>query len=146
MTDVSNENRQDLQSQVPERRVGGEFAAGRSLSEALRVSFIILKIIMIVLVLVFLASGFRTVGSDEKALVLQFGKINRVLKPGPHWVFPYPIEEIIKIPVGKKVNLAIGSFWYFQTPDEMLPAGPRTRPRINSALDPVRDGYCVTRN
>ncbi|MHC4061075.1 MAG: protease modulator HflK [Planctomycetota bacterium] len=147
MTDVSNENRQDLQSQVPERRVGGELdAAGRSLSEALRVSFIILKIIMIVLVLVFLASGFRTVGSDEKALVLQFGKINRVLKPGPHWVFPYPVEQIIKIPVGKKVNLAVGSFWYFQTPDEMLPAGPRTRPRISSSLDPVRDGYCVTRN
>ncbi|MHC4497619.1 MAG: protease modulator HflK [Planctomycetota bacterium] len=147
MTEPNNENRQDLQSQAPERRVGGELdAAGRSLSEALRISFVILKIIMIVLVLVFLASGFRTVGSDEKALVLQFGKIHRVLKPGPHWVFPYPIEEIIKIPVGKKVNLGIGSFWYFQTPDEMLPAGWKTRPRIGSSLDPVRDGYCITRN
>ena len=46
-------------------------AAGKSLSEALRISFIILKIIMVVLVIIFLASGFRTVGPDEQALVLR---------------------------------------------------------------------------
>ena len=131
--------------------VGGEGldAAGKYLSEALRISFITLKIIMIVLVVVFLASGFRTVGPDEKALVLQFGKIRgvgdrRLLGPGPHWVFPYPIEEMVKIPVGKKVNLAIDSFWYFQRPEELLPTGARPA-RFSKTLDPVTDGYCITR-
>ena len=148
MTEQSYENNKDLQPQSPRNPAGDELdAAGKSLSEALRISFIILKIIMIVLVIVFLASGFRTVGSDEQALVLRFGKIRgvgekRLLGPGLHWVFPYPIDEIIKIPVAKKVNMPINSFWY----PEMLPQGPKERIRIGEVLDPVDDGYCITRS
>jgi len=115
------------------------------------VSFIILKVIMIVLVVLFLASGFRTVGSDEQALVLRFGKIRgvgdqRVLGPGLHWVFPYPIDTIIKIPVEKRTNLPINSFWYFQTREETLPAGPKTQIRVPEKLDPLKDGYCIVRS
>ena len=125
--------------------------AGRSLFEALRVSFIILKVIMIVLVVLFLASGFRTVGSDEQALVLRFGKIRgvgdqRILGPGLHWVFPYPIDTIVKIPVEKRTNLPINSFWYFQTREEMLPKGPKTQIRVPVELNPLKDGYCLTRS
>jgi len=133
-------------------RAQGELdAAAKSLSEALRVSFVILKIIMIVLVVVFLASGFKTVGSDEQALVLRFGRIRgvgeeRVLGPGLHWVFPYPIEEIIRIPVAKKVNLAINSFWYRETTRDLLGEGPKERPSVTETLDPITDGYCITRS
>ena len=114
-------------------------AAGKSLSEALRISFIILKIIMVVLVVVFLASGFRTIEPDEQALVLRFGKIrgageNRILGPGLKWVFPYPIDKIVKIPVAKKQNLPINSFWYYQRPDELLPQNPTTKTRPPETL------------
>ena len=149
MTEQNNEDNKVLQPPSPEKSPGDELdAAGRTLSEALRVSFIILKVIMIVLVIAFLASGFRTVGSDEQALVLRFGKIRgvgeeRILGPGLHWVFPYPIDEIVKIPVEKKVNLAIDSFWYFQTRRELL--GEKTT-RPPATLDPVLDGYCITRS
>ncbi|RKY25250.1 MAG: hypothetical protein DRP62_01740 [Planctomycetota bacterium] len=156
MTDETyknNPNEQE-QAQQPESDSGNQplDAAGRSLSEALRISFIILKVIMIVLVVVFLASGFRTVASDEQALVLRFGKIRgvgegRLLNPGLHWVFPYPIDEIVKIPVAKKVNLAINSFWYYQSQQEILQQeGPKKRTRINPKLNPIRDGYCITRS
>jgi regulator of protease activity HflC (stomatin/prohibitin superfamily) len=106
---------------------------------------------MIVLVVLFLASGFRTVGSDEQALVLRFGKIRgvgdqRVLGPGLHWVFPYPIDTIVKIPVEKRTNLPINSFWYFQTREEMLPKGPKTPIRVPIELNPLRDGYCLVRS
>lgn len=126
-------------------------AADKSLSEALRISFIILKIIMIVLVGFFLVSGFESVGSDEQALVLRFGKIrgvgeDRLLGPGLHWIFPYPVEEIVKIPTAKKVNLAINSFWYYQRPSELLPKGPKDRIRVPEKLDPIKDGYCITRS
>lgn len=125
-------------------------AAGKSLSEALRISFIILKIIMIVLVVAFLASGFETVGSDEQAIVLRFGRIRgigeqRLLGPGPHWILPYPIDEIIKIPVERKVNLAINSFWYFLSKEDMLAEKPRPV-RPDQPLNPLRDGYCLTRS
>ncbi|MHC4131419.1 MAG: protease modulator HflK [Planctomycetota bacterium] len=123
--------------------------ASQSLSEALRLSFFALKIIMIILVVVFLASGFRTVGSDERALVLRFGQIRgigeeRFLGPGLHWVFPYPIEEIIKIPVEKQVNLAVNNFWYYQDPSELLPDGPKNPRRPGRTLNPIVDGYCLT--
>ncbi|HIJ52865.1 MAG TPA: protease modulator HflK [Planctomycetes bacterium] len=125
-------------------------AAGKSLSEALRISFIILKIIMVVLVIIFLASGFRTVGPDEQALVLRFGKIRgigeeRLLGPGLHWVFPYPIDKIVKIPVEKRINLPINSFWYYQTKEEMLGLTPVRATPVLPNLKPRREGYCITR-
>lgn len=132
-------------------RVDAELdAAGKSLSDALRISFIALKGIMIVLIFIFLASGFTTVKPDEQALVLRFGKIRgigeeRLLGPGLHWVFPYPIDKIVKIPVEKKVNLPINSFWYYQTTDEMLGRTPTTAIRVPPNLDPRREGYCITR-
>ena len=124
-------------------------AAGRSLSEALQVSFIILKVIMIVLVLAFLASGFKTVDSNEQALVLRLGKIRgvgekRILGPGLHWILPYPIDEIIKIPVETQVNLPIDSFWYYLTQSEIL-SGQMRPVRLDQPLKPLQDGYCITR-
>jgi len=124
-------------------------AAGKSLSDALRISFGILKVIMIILVVAFLVSGFKTVGPDEKALVLRFGKIKGVgegmiLNPGAHWVFPYPIDELVKIPVGKNVSLPINAFWYKETREDILGEGPRPRRYVPEKLDPLTEGYCLT--
>ncbi|MCU0916124.1 MAG: SPFH domain-containing protein [Planctomycetes bacterium] len=124
-------------------------AAGRSLSDALRISFAILKVIMIILVVAFLASGFKTVGSDEKALVLRFGKVRGVgqeaiLGPGAHWVFPYPIDELVRIPVEKNINLRVNTFWYKETRDDILGGGVKPRNYVPEQLDPVQEGYCLT--
>jgi len=149
-TEQNSEENKNLPLSVPVEPAGDELdAAGKSLSEALRISFIILKVIMIVLIVAFLASGFETVGSEEQALVLRFGKIRgvgekRLLGPGPHWILPYPIDEILKIPVKTQVNLPIDSFWYFQTQSEMLSGQQRPVPP-NQPLEPLRDGYCITR-
>jgi len=126
-------------------------AADASLYEALRISFVILKVIMVLLGVVFLASGFRTVEPDERAIVLRFGKIlgvgeDRLLGPGLHWVFPYPIDEFIKIPVAKKSDVITDSFWYYQTEEEKLQPGPRKMSYVSAALDPLKDGYCITRS
>jgi len=152
MADQDRENNKNLRGQSLQQRVGEQLdAAGKSLSEALRISFAILKVIMIVLVVIFLASGFRTVSSDEQAIVLRFGKIRgvgeeRLLGPGLHWVFPYPIDDIVRIPVQKKVNLPIDSFWYSQTSAEILGEGPKRRTRVPEQLNPVKDGYCIIRS
>ena len=47
--------------------------AQQSLSDALRLSFAVLKVVMIVLAVFFLASGFFTVNQKQAALVLRFG-------------------------------------------------------------------------
>jgi len=149
---MAEQNNKYLIPQSPGKPAADDFdAAGKALSEALRISFIILKVIMVVLVVVFLVSGFRTVEPDEQALVLRFGKIcgvgeKRILGPGLKWIFPYPIEKIVKIPVAKKQNLPINSFWYYQKPKEFLPESPTTRIRVPATLNPVIDGYCITRS
>jgi len=121
-------------------------AAGRSLSDALRISFAILKVIMVVLVVGFLASGFRTVETGEQGAVLRFGQIQRTEGPGWVWVFPYPIDELIRIPVDKRINLPVNTFWYKETREDIM--GPSTIPRNYRAesLDPLQEGYCLTRS
>ena len=134
----------------PTQPGGGDLdAAGKSLSDALRISFAILKVIMIILVIAFLASGFKTVGPDEQALVLRFGKIRgigeeMILGPGWHWIFPYPIDELVKIPVGQKISLAVNTFWYKETRDDILGQGVRPRRPPPEKLDPLQEGYCLT--
>ena len=149
-TEQNSSDQNNITLSAPVEPVGEELdAASKSLSEALGISFIILKVIMIVLIVAFLASGFETVGSEEQALVLRFGKIRgvgekRLLGPGPHWILPYPIDEIVKIPVKTQVNLPIDSFWYFQTQSEIL-SGQQRPVRPDQPLQPLRDGYCITR-
>jgi len=125
-------------------------AAGKSLSDALRISFAILKVIMIVLVVAFLVSGFKTVEPGERALVLRFGAIRgvgeeRVLGPGWHWVFPYPVDELVKIPVEAQIRLPVTSFWYRQTRNDILGEGPKPRNMVPEKLNPLTEGYCLTR-
>ena len=155
MTEHNHRSRHNSQPASPDKSPLPELdAANRSLSEALRISFIILKIIMIVLVVLFLISGFETVGSDEQALVLRLGKIrgvgeNKILKPRarPYWIFPYPIEEMVKIPVEKNIDLNVRSFWYYQSEQDIIDESQgKSRPPRSETLDPIKDGYCLTRS
>jgi len=70
----------------------------------------------------------------------------RYLGPGLHWIFPYPIDEIVKIPVAKKVDLLTRSFWYYQTQERMLADPSIEKTRVLPTLDPINDGYCITRS
>jgi len=121
-------------------------ASSQALSEALRSSFAVVKIVMVLMVLAFFGSGFFTVGPQEKAVILRFGKPvgegeNRLLAAGLHWSFPYPIDEVVKIPITEQQIVSSTIGWYRTTPEqelsgEELPAGP--------SLNPAIDGYLIT--
>ncbi|MBN1804678.1 MAG: hypothetical protein JW837_05465 [Sedimentisphaerales bacterium] len=152
---VEKDKKNDIGSQPPkdESMTVELDAAGKSLSEALSISFVILKVIMVVLIVAFLASGFKTVNSDEQALILRFGKIrgvgeNRILKPRtwPYWIIPYPVEKMVKIPVEKKIDLSTRAFWYYQSKEEMLSEASIQKRRVLPQLDPVKDGYLISRS
>ena len=120
------------------------------LSGALKVSFAVLKVIMVILVILFLFSGIRTVGPGERAIVLRFGKISgvgeaRLLGPGLKLLLPYPIHEIVRVPVEKKVNLAINSFWYYQKPGDEMGDAANQKSYALPTLNPLSDGYCLVR-
>jgi modulator of FtsH protease HflK len=119
------------------------------LSEALKVSFAVLKVIMIILVGLFLFSGIKKIAEGERAIVLRFGKIsgigeNRILGPGLKFLLPYPVNEVVRIPE-KKVNLAINSFWYYVKPGEEMDAAAKEKSYVPPTLNPVTDGYCLVR-
>jgi membrane protease subunit HflK len=118
----------------------------QALTEALRSSFAIVRVVMGVLVVVFLCSGFFKVEPNERAMILRFGKPMGVgekalLGPGLHWSFPYPIDEVVKVSVTgiQKVTSNVG--WYAVTPEQEL-AG--TEPPAGPSLNPAVDGYTIT--
>ncbi len=123
-----------------------EDAGSQALTEALRSSFAIVRVVMFILVLVFLGSGFFKVEPNERAMILRFGKphgqgVSALLGPGLHWSFPYPIDEVEKVSVTgvQKVNSNVG--WYAVTPEQEL-AG--NEPPAGGTLNPALDGYTVT--
>lgn len=121
-------------------------AGSQALAEALRSSFAIVKIVMLLMVLAFFGSGFFTVGPSEKAVILRFGRPvgegkNVLLGPGLHWSFPYPIDEAVKIPITEIQKVTSTTGWYFTIPEqelsgEELPGG--------ASLNPAIDGYAIT--
>jgi len=120
-------------------------AGSQALSEALRSSFAIVKFVMVLLVLVFLGSGFFTVEQQERAIILRLGAPvgegeRALLGPGLHWSFPYPIDEYVKISITgiQRVTSSVG--WYAVTPEQEL-AG--TEPPVGGQMMPG-DGYLLT--
>src|SRR4051794_40997920 len=86
--------------------LASEDAGSQALSDALRSSFNIVKIVLFGLLLVFLGSGFFQVGPQERAIILRFGKPQGVgekalLTPGFYWAWPAPIDEIKRIPAAQ---------------------------------------------
>ncbi|SPE52127.1 Band 7 protein [Verrucomicrobia bacterium] len=119
----------------------------QALSEALRSSFAVVKFVMILLVLVFIGSGFFMVGPNQRVIILRFGKPvgqgqDALLGPGRlHWSFPYPIDECVKVSITgvQKISSSVG--WYATTPEQEL-AG--TEPPPGGTLNPAIDGYALT--
>lgn len=65
----------------------------------------------LVLVLVGLAlTGLRSVGADETALVLRFGKLHHQSGPGLIWTFPQPVDRVIFVPTGRVQELTVKDF------------------------------------
>lgn len=123
-----------------------EDAGTQALAEALSSSFKLVKVIMILLVIVFFGSGIREVGSYERAIKLQFGKPvgtgdNALLGSGWHWAWPYPINEIVTIPIGQVQEVTSSIGWYGRTREQQL-AG--IEPPVRATLNPVVDGYLMT--
>lgn len=140
---TSAENKSSTQPNTP---VTGQRDPGiEALERALKASFHLLQLLLVVLVALFLASGFFTVEEDKVGLVLHFGKIRqgrdgkRAIPPGPHWAWPDPIDKVIRIPA-RDQSLTLNSFWYHDQ-DEITAGGDK---KVPQTLLPGVDGYCVT--
>lgn len=94
----------------PERKDTGLEA----LSEALDVSFRVLRYVMLLLVVLYLLSGFYTVDQHERAMVLTFGRAgtgpDRIKDPGFRMTLPRPFAKVVKVETERSRQVESDSF------------------------------------
>ncbi|MFP4214228.1 MAG: protease modulator HflK, partial [Desulfohalobiaceae bacterium] len=77
-----------------------------------------LGLILGLVVLIWLASGFYIVDPDQVGVVQRFGAFTRITQPGPHFHLPYPIEQVSTPSVTQIKRQEIG-FRSTSDPDEI---------------------------
>jgi membrane protease subunit HflK len=136
------------QSPAPETRDAGS----QALAEALRSSFTIVKIAMAALVALVFLAGFFTVKPSEKAVILRFGKPvgegqKMLLGSGKfYWSFPYPIDEVVRIPISEIQRVTSSAGWYRMSyQDEVAFETFGTEPPAGGmSLNPANESYVIT--
>jgi len=126
-----------------------DFDAGTaSLARALRLSFSVLKVVMLILVVAYLFSGVYTVQSHQVAIRLHLGEAAGVVPPGIHLAWPFPIDNIVYIDAKQERVIDVGTFWY-STPTgrgEKALREEREELRKTPKAEKVagKGGYCLT--
>lgn len=117
--------------------------ANQSLADALRASFKVLKIIMVVVVLLFIFSGVVRVDNKEVVVQTRFGSpVGQPLEPGLHWAFPYPIDATVRVPTATR-TMHVDAFWLQLSNAEKTKKLDELSSR-SAGLDPAIDGALLT--
>jgi Cu+-exporting ATPase len=54
-------------------------------------------VLAVLLLVVWIGSGFVIVQPDERAVVQHFGRVDAELEPGLHWRWPWPVDAVTKV-------------------------------------------------
>ncbi|MFM1943581.1 MAG: Modulator of FtsH protease HflK [Verrucomicrobiota bacterium] len=124
-----------------------EDAGAQALSDALRSSFSIVRFLMFILLAAFVLSGLFTVAPNQVAILLRFGSPvgigeDQLLQPGLHWKLPYPIDEVVYVPVGETKTITSSAGFYAMSPEEEL-AGGKDPAMATPFLAAGVDGYTL---
>jgi regulator of protease activity HflC (stomatin/prohibitin superfamily) len=134
-----------LREEGEERETVSLDPAHQSLNQALRVSFTLLKFVMIILAVLFITSGFRTVEEDSRGLKLLFGAVqgDGAVDPGATWTYPQPLGELVVVEVSPQ-DLTVDAFVPDRRESEMGQPLSQLRRTRGVGLDPANDGYLLT--
>ena len=64
--------------------------------------------ILIIILLLWLSTGFYIVDQGQRGVVLRFGENTEVTQPGPRWHIPYPIEIVEKVNLEQVRTIEVG--------------------------------------
>jgi len=93
----------------------------RSPRELRGVNVYLFPIMLVILLGAYLASGFYTVGADERAVVRRFGAINGRVGPGIHYRLPWPVDRVDVIKTTSVMKVGVG--FALPTGDSEAPPG-----------------------
>jgi len=69
---------------------------------------IVRGVVLIILALVIVFTGFYTIGPEEIGVVLRFGAFTRTTGPGLHFKIPFWVEMVEKVPVQRQLKEEFG--------------------------------------
>jgi modulator of FtsH protease HflK len=123
--------------------------AQKSLADALRTSFMILKLVMLVMIVVYLCSGIFSVASGDVAVILRFGQVvgdeqSSVIQPGTvKFTLPAPIDQVVFVPSRSNTQFILieDTFWYEKSDKTKTTA---EEAKSASALNPEKQGSLIT--
>jgi len=135
--------------QVPERGREQLGLGLESLFRTLKLLFIGLRFFIFGAMIFMVFSGVFVVRNYEKAMQFRFGSLienqgtDGVLSSGRiYWGYPYPIDEVIKIPALQTITVNIKNFLVYE--DRIKVSDLSTAARNNVILVPGKDGYLLT--
>ncbi len=120
--------------------------SSQALNEALGSSFLLVRVLFVILVAAFVFSCVFTVEPNEVAVLLRFGKpvgtgADILRRPGLHWAFPYPVDEIVRIRTGETKTVRATNAWFLTSADSEAMG---SEPPALATLSPGADGYVLT--
>lgn len=123
-------------------------AANQSLADALKITYRFLQLGMLVLVLLFVFSGFQKISEGERGISVFLGKPARLnIEPGAHLTAPYPIGEMIRVGEGA-VEVPLARVFMPNRPgnasDDQLLVANISEFNSQGRLNPARDGSLIT--
>ena len=65
-------------------------------------------LIVVIIVLIWLGSGFYIVDASQRGVVLRFGKLAETTMPGPRWHLPFPIESVEIVNLSQVRTVEVG--------------------------------------
>jgi membrane protease subunit HflK len=69
---------------------------------------LVANLLVVVVALAVMLSGFYTIDPEEAGLVLRFGKYTRISEPGLHFKMPLGIERVRKVPIQRQLKEEFG--------------------------------------
>lgn len=123
-------------------------AANQSLADALKITYTFLQVGMVVLIVLFVFSGFQKISEGERGISVFLGKPARTnIEPGAHLTWPYPIGEMIRVGEGAiEVPLA-REFMPGRAgnaTDDQLIVAPLNEFNDSGRLNPATDSMLIT--
>ncbi|MFM9957172.1 MAG: SPFH domain-containing protein [Phycisphaerales bacterium] len=128
---------------VRQARAASMELANKSLGDALKLTYRLLQVLMLVLLALFAFSGVRKIDQAERGVRTTLGKLDASdLEPGVHFSLPYPLGQIVQVSTAQNKLDLDESFYPFLSKDDRL--RPPGELGMGGALRPGTDGSLIT--
>ena len=137
-----------LPDAISDQETAGQGA--QAMARTLGALFVALRVVIVLALLSLAFGGLFSVKENEEAMLFHFGRLEtrngaEILRSGNwYWAWPYPIDEIKRIPAQRSISITSRQFWPKIDPNNLQalqggPAGPGA-----NVLRAGEDGYLLT--